>query len=317
MTSKKSRVLMSLGTSVLVLSLITSSLVGGTFAKYTSTVAGSDSARVAKFDFTVKDKQDHVLKKDGSQTIDLFATVLDKGIYNDGTNNVNGSDDLVAPGTQGTFGLLVENKSEVAVKANLAITETEADGTTKNTKVPIIYAYTDADNKTTFWSDVIAKDTNSILLHELDTAEVSDISTIMGANSVAEAAAADFTAAQAGQKAVTISGTLKDLTDKINGDTATQLAPTNGSTVTADAKLDLGTRFNWFWAYEIYTEEEDPTSSGNKIWVPDTRDDTDTALVWDAASNAAQSTIPQIKVKIEVQITQMDTYTPPSPVPTP
>ena len=42
-------------------------------------------------------------KKDGSQTIDLFATVLDKGIYNDGTNNVNGSDNLVAPGTQGTL----------------------------------------------------------------------------------------------------------------------------------------------------------------------------------------------------------------------
>ena len=54
---------MSLGTSVLVLSLITSSLVGGTFAKYTSTVAGSDSAQVAKFDFTVKDKQNNVLKK--------------------------------------------------------------------------------------------------------------------------------------------------------------------------------------------------------------------------------------------------------------
>ena len=183
--------------------------------------------------------------------------------------------------------------------------------------MPIIYAYTDAENKTTFWSDVIAKDTNSILLHELDTAEVSDISTIMGANSVAEAAAADFTAAQAGQKGC---HHLRHLEGSDRQDQRRHRHPvgsTDGSTVTTDAKLDLGTRFNWFWAYEIYTEEEDPTSSGSKIWVPDTRDDTDTALVWDAANNAAQSISPRSRSKIGVQITQMDTSTPPSPVPAP
>lgn len=309
MTSKKSRVLMSLGTSVLVLSLITSSLVGGTFAKYTSTVAGSDSARVAKFDFTVTDLKDTALTKKGDQVIDLFATVLDSGVIDNkaasGAQNINGGDKLVAPGVQGTFGLLVENKSEVAVKANLAISEFKADGTTPNDNVPIIYAYTDADGKTTFWSDVIPKDTANILLHELDSG--STLATVMAASTKELADAAAFTNAQQGKAAVTISGTLKELTDKINKDTATQLAPSDGVTPT---KLDLKANFNWFWAYEIYEKGTD--SKGTEVYLPTTRDTTDTGLVWDASSNASKADIPEIKVKIEVQITQMDTYTPAS-----
>lgn len=304
MTSKKSRVLMSLGTSVLVLSLITSSLVGGTFAKYTSTVAGNDTARVAKFDFDVKSGTD-ALTKTGT-AIDLFATVNDTGVFAgaDG-KNVN-TEKLVAPGVEGSFGLIVTNRSEVAVKANLTITETAANGTDPNI-VPIIYAYTDpTTNEVTFWSDVLTDTTQPILLHELETGLV--------ANTVAQAAkdtltAAEFADAKAGKSMIKLKGDLEALAKKINDSKGTQLAPSDG---TVEKQLDLADNFSWFWAYEIYAENTDSPA----VYVPAVNDGVDTAMVWDEANNKAKTTVPDIKVNIDVNITQMDTYTPTS-TPTP
>ena len=67
---------------LLVLTLITSCFVGGTFAKYTTSASGSDSARVATWGFN----------DTGSVTLnDLFKTAYDK--------NVNGKADVIAPGT--------------------------------------------------------------------------------------------------------------------------------------------------------------------------------------------------------------------------
>lgn len=304
MTSKKSRVLMSLGTSVLVLSLITSSLVGGTFAKYTSTVAGNDTARVAKFDFDVKSGTD-ALTKTGT-TINLFATVNDTGVFAgaDG-KNVN-TEKLVAPGVEGSFGLVVTNRSEVAVKANLTITETAANGTDPNT-VPIIYAYTDpTTDEVTFWSDVLTDMTQPILLHELETGLVAD--------TVARAAkdtltAAEFADAKAGKSMIKLKGDLEALAKKINDSKGTQLAPSDG---TVEKKLDLANNFSWFWAYEIYAENTDSPA----VYVPAVNDGVDTAMVWDDVNNKAKTTVPDIKVNIDVNITQMDTYTP-TPTPTP
>ena len=66
---------------LLVLTLITSCFVGGTFAKYTTSANGSDSARVAKWGFN---NASVVLT-------DLFKTAYDK--------NVQGKVDVIAPGT--------------------------------------------------------------------------------------------------------------------------------------------------------------------------------------------------------------------------
>lgn len=305
MTSKKSRVLMSLGTSVLVLSLITSSLVGGTFAKYTSTVAGNDTARVAKFDFDVKSGTD-ALTKTGT-AIDLFATVNDTGVFADADGKNVNTEKLVAPGVEGSFGLVVTNRSEVAVKANLTITETAANGTDPNT-VPIIYAYTDpTTDEVTFWSDVLTDMTQPILLHELETGLVAD--------TVARAAkdtltAAEFADAKAGKSMIKLKGDLEALAKKINDSKGTQLAPSDG---TVEKKLDLANNFSWFWAYEIYAENTDSPA----VYVPAVNDGVDTAMVWDEANNKAKTTVPDIKVNIDVNITQMDTYTPPSPPPAP
>lgn len=65
---------------LLVLTLITSCFVGGTFAKYTTSANGTDTARVAKWGFQ-------------PTTIDL------SNLFTTTYNNVNGADDVIAPGT--------------------------------------------------------------------------------------------------------------------------------------------------------------------------------------------------------------------------
>lgn len=112
---KKSSKLMGASGILLVLTLITSCFVGGTFAKYITRADGEDSARVAKWGVEVE------------VTGDGFKTTYGKDDFN---SNVSGNtvissteDKVVAPGTKGTFGgLSIAGKPEVAVKI-----ETTAD----------------------------------------------------------------------------------------------------------------------------------------------------------------------------------------------
>ena len=78
---KKNR-MMRLASILLVLVLMTSSVVGGTFAKYTTSATSQDSARVANWGF------------DNTATINI--TDLFKKAYD---QHVNGAVDVIAPGT--------------------------------------------------------------------------------------------------------------------------------------------------------------------------------------------------------------------------
>lgn len=106
---KKSNKLMRVSGVLLVLTLITSCFVGGTFAKYVSEGEGDDTARVAKWGVEVE------VKGDG------FKTEYEKNDYN---SNIKGStvissskDKVVAPGTKGTFGgIKITGTPEVAVQ---------------------------------------------------------------------------------------------------------------------------------------------------------------------------------------------------------
>lgn len=80
---------------LLVLTLITSCFVGGTFAKYTTSATGSDTARVAKWGFK------------GASTINLdnlFQSVYYK--HEEGTDKetVSSNTNVIAPGTAGVAG---------------------------------------------------------------------------------------------------------------------------------------------------------------------------------------------------------------------
>ena len=83
--------------------LVTANSVGGTYAKYTSTFTGStSSARVAKWAFEINN---------GAVTdefsFNLFETVNDDNVKTGEDENI------IAPGTSGSFAIKLANKSEV------------------------------------------------------------------------------------------------------------------------------------------------------------------------------------------------------------
>ncbi len=84
----KKNVMMRAASALLVAVLLTTSVISGTFAKYTTSTTGSDSARVAYWGF----------KQDATITIDLF-----DGEYNNSSNEktVDAANDenVIAPGT--------------------------------------------------------------------------------------------------------------------------------------------------------------------------------------------------------------------------
>lgn len=114
---KKNR-MMRLASVLLVCVLLTTSVISGTFAKYISTASGSDTARVAKWDIEVEDTK---LGVDNATIVfDLFSTINDTGNTADETDV---ADDLIAPGTAGSFEIDISNKSEVNAKYTIKLTE--------------------------------------------------------------------------------------------------------------------------------------------------------------------------------------------------
>lgn len=109
--------MMRAASGLLVAVLLSTCAISGTFAKYTTSADGTDSARVAKWGFT------------GGSTItisDLFKNTYD--------TTVNSSTDVIAPGTNGsaTFGFTYDGDNsvtapEVAYKFNVSIDGSSCD----------------------------------------------------------------------------------------------------------------------------------------------------------------------------------------------
>ncbi|MBR5253274.1 MAG: hypothetical protein IKV39_05305 [Clostridia bacterium] len=113
----KKNKMMRLAAILLVGVLFTTSVIGGTFAKYVTTESGSDTARVAKFGVTVEADSFTMFKTDYEKT-DTSATLI-------GTNSVSSSDGdkLLAPGTSGSFGTIaITGTPEVAVDVAIVAT---------------------------------------------------------------------------------------------------------------------------------------------------------------------------------------------------
>lgn len=110
---------------------------GSTYAKYTSNQNASDSARVAKWAFTVNNQD--LTSASQTLTFDLFSTVKDsdktttEGDVGHRTGDTN-TDKLIAPGTTGSFDLVLTNLSEVSANVKIDFTETNAGG------IPIQYS---------------------------------------------------------------------------------------------------------------------------------------------------------------------------------
>ena len=110
---KKNR-MMRLASVLMVLTLLSTSVISGTFAKYVTTNSGADSARVAKFGVVINVADDMALfnteyaKDDTSYGGSL--TVKSNGTA--GTNE----DNRVAPGTKGFMTFNISGTPEVATR---------------------------------------------------------------------------------------------------------------------------------------------------------------------------------------------------------
>ena len=126
----KKNKMMRIASVLLVAVLLSTCVISGTFAKYTSTFEADDTARVAKWVVSVKDKTP------ASETFvfDLFNTIYDT---NGSAAEGDVDEDLVAPGTWGYMDFVITSASEVTSNYTVDFTETYTH--TTNAPSPIKY----------------------------------------------------------------------------------------------------------------------------------------------------------------------------------
>ena len=129
---------------ILALTMITLMIVSGTFAKYTSSATGSDTATVAKWSIKVG-SGDGVEIAGSSSTVsfDLFSTIKDEDggseadvagkASNIAVGNTAATAKIIAPGTSGSFDIIVKNESEVNATYSIAFES-------NNTSIPIEFS---------------------------------------------------------------------------------------------------------------------------------------------------------------------------------
>lgn len=178
---------------MLAVSLLTTCVISGTMAKYTSTASGSDTARAAKWSILVNDTE---IATATPQTLnfDLFGTVGDANpetvdeINNDADvmDPEAGGTTIIAPGTGGYFELEITNKSEVTADISIELQETNDAG------IPILYSFGDWDVYHTYadlqtlvestyegdWGKMLAALTDDSDMDALDQMEPNDTYTI-------------------------------------------------------------------------------------------------------------------------------------------
>ena len=117
-----------LGIFTVMVALVSLSLVSGTWAKYTSTVSGEDSANVAKWAFTVSDKSygyGSTTAFTEKFTFNLFNTIKDTD--GSGETDISATDgSIIAPGTQGSFDLVLTNTSQVTAQYSVVFEVTNS-----------------------------------------------------------------------------------------------------------------------------------------------------------------------------------------------
>ncbi len=141
------------------LALVSLTLVSSTWAKYTSTATGSDSARVAKWSFIYDGEHEDAedAAKVSTISFDLFKTIKDE----DGTSETDvdldgdGTEKVIAPGTSGSFTFEIQNKSEVTAQYALDYTITNTNN------IPLLFKVNDGE-WTSSLADVVASDATKL-----------------------------------------------------------------------------------------------------------------------------------------------------------
>jgi len=143
-------------TSAIVLALVlaTACLVSGTFAKYTTSMAGTDSARVAYFEFG-----SDTLGTAQEASLNLWDTNYDANVYTSelatkASNIDDNGTKLIAPGTYGSIDLQLWGKAEVDTWLDIDYT------LTTNAAIPLVFHVSGANTASTcYYSDYYAPGT--------------------------------------------------------------------------------------------------------------------------------------------------------------
>ena len=138
---------------LLIAVLMTTCVIGGTFAKYTSTVnATAESATIAKWDVKLTEA-------DGLTKIESFDLFKTSATYEEDGETVDDhvTQGKIAPGTGGQFVFKVQNDSEVAMACVITF-ETTGIGEIENDLIPIEFAIDEGEfgDLTTITSDTIS-----------------------------------------------------------------------------------------------------------------------------------------------------------------
>ena len=159
-TRKRSSMMVRLVAALAVTMMFTMCFVGGTFAKYTSSATGTDSATVAKWDIKVGGTN---IATNDTFTFDLFKTIKDSNGTAEETDMSLVDGTIIAPGTRGSFDIVIKNDSQV--NATYAI-----DYTVTNTNnIPVKFSV----DGTNWFDDINYLDVRSVAINMGATATVT------------------------------------------------------------------------------------------------------------------------------------------------
>ena len=138
-TRKRSSMMVRLVAVLAVTMMFTMCFVGGTFAKYTSSGTGTDTATVAKWDIRVNGSE---IATSDIFTFDLFQTITDSDLTSAETDIAPADGSIIAPGTSGKFSIAIQNLSQVNATYAIDYTVTNTDN------IPVEFSTNGTDWKT-------------------------------------------------------------------------------------------------------------------------------------------------------------------------
>lgn len=123
----KKNKMMRLASAMMVMTLMTTSVISGTFAKYTTQDSGSDVARVAKWGVKVEAINFDMFTEDYKTDDDTATFTGDYSVSSANTDDLI-EDDVLAPGTSGSFAnIKITGIPEVAVNVKIDATVEVSD----------------------------------------------------------------------------------------------------------------------------------------------------------------------------------------------
>ncbi|MBR6689454.1 MAG: SGNH/GDSL hydrolase family protein [Clostridia bacterium] len=133
---------------VLLITMVATILVSGTYAKFTSRASGTSAVVVANWSFMVGEQDITVLGSEDEIEFDLFTTATIKD--SDGSDEEDVAEGLIAPGTSGKFEFVLSNTSDVVTEYKIQLSAENENN------IPIEFSYTGEEGS---WT----KDLNNLI----------------------------------------------------------------------------------------------------------------------------------------------------------